>query len=253
MVATALLVGGCRCAGTRGDPDRQATAHPKDGSAIPSAEQAPPAPVASLSSGVAVGATAGATIAMELPQPVPSADEPATSDPPDGALPEMPPDTYLVRGAEVVDGTRDPARAGTLVNVWATWCGSCEAEMPMLREIGARYAARGLKVVFVSVDLPEAAGDVLPALRKRGIDGPAYLARPRLGRFKRELSPIWHGSLPATFLYDHDGRLRYYWGAQAYEDEVTAILDGFLRGDPIDGMANFSITRGASGPEPGTH
>ncbi len=39
-----------------------------------------------------------------------------------------------------------------IVDFWATWCGPCRASMPDLDEIQARYAARGLTVVGMSVD-----------------------------------------------------------------------------------------------------
>lgn len=43
-----------------------------------------------------------------------------------------------------------------LLNVWATWCEPCRQEIPALEKIHRSYAARGLRVVGVSVD---AAGD----------------------------------------------------------------------------------------------
>lgn len=39
-----------------------------------------------------------------------------------------------------------------LLNVWATWCAPCVAEMPSLNQLQADMKARGLKVVAVSMD-----------------------------------------------------------------------------------------------------
>ena len=158
----------------------------------------------------------------------------------------LPTNTRIVLGSEVVRSTRDPNRAGTLVNVWATWCGSCQEEMPMLLRVRQRYAMRGIEVLFVSVDEPKEAVKVQATLRALGAAGPTWIADPELGQFKRALSPIWRGSLPSTFLYDNHGRLRYFWGAQAMEGEVAPIIEGLLAGEPIDGMANFSVTAGAA-------
>jgi thiol-disulfide isomerase/thioredoxin len=178
-----------------------------------------------------------------LPQPVP---EPAGDERlrmPD-VSPPLPPNTRIVLGSEVVASTRDANRKGTLVNVWATWCGSCQEEMPMLLSLRQRYAARGIEVIFVSVDEPKVAATVQSTLQALGAAGPALIAHPELGIFKRALSPIWRGALPSTFLYDHQGRLRYFWGAQAAESEIVPILEGLLAGKPVDGMANFAATRG---------
>lgn len=40
----------------------------------------------------------------------------------------------------------------TLVNVWASWCGACIAELPEIRSIAKEYASRNLKIVSISTD-----------------------------------------------------------------------------------------------------
>lgn len=44
------------------------------------------------------------------------------------------------------------AQAPTVLNVWATWCTSCQEEMAALDSLRTQYAAKGLRVVAVSVD-----------------------------------------------------------------------------------------------------
>src|SRR5205807_2230301 len=39
-----------------------------------------------------------------------------------------------------------------LLNLWATWCAPCRAEIPELERMHNEYAARGFKVIGVSVD-----------------------------------------------------------------------------------------------------
>jgi len=39
-----------------------------------------------------------------------------------------------------------------LLNFWATWCPPCRQEMPSMVALSKKYAAKGLKVVAVSVD-----------------------------------------------------------------------------------------------------
>lgn len=43
-----------------------------------------------------------------------------------------------------------------LINFWATWCGPCLHEMPMLAELRNTYAARGFEVIGPAMDRPEA-------------------------------------------------------------------------------------------------
>jgi cytochrome c biogenesis protein CcmG/thiol:disulfide interchange protein DsbE len=43
-----------------------------------------------------------------------------------------------------------------LINIWATWCAPCRVEMPSIEKVHNAYAAKGLKVVAISVDDPGA-------------------------------------------------------------------------------------------------
>lgn len=42
----------------------------------------------------------------------------------------------------------------TIVNIWATWCNPCRAEMPSLQRLAQELGPAGLKVVAVSIDNP---------------------------------------------------------------------------------------------------
>lgn len=57
----------------------------------------------------------------------------------------------------------DSARAKTLasykgdvvlLNIWATWCAPCRAEMPSIEKLHREFGPRGLRIVAVSVDDP---------------------------------------------------------------------------------------------------
>jgi cytochrome c biogenesis protein CcmG/thiol:disulfide interchange protein DsbE len=39
-----------------------------------------------------------------------------------------------------------------LLNFWATWCASCQVELPRFAEWQKRYGAQGLQVLAVSMD-----------------------------------------------------------------------------------------------------
>lgn len=57
---------------------------------------------------------------------------------------------------------------GTVVvlNVWATWCPPCRAEMPMLNAFHLKYAPRGLTVLGVSADDRHDRKDVVKVMRE---------------------------------------------------------------------------------------
>jgi cytochrome c biogenesis protein CcmG, thiol:disulfide interchange protein DsbE len=61
---------------------------------------------------------------------------------PSYAAPTLAGDTVRIGGAE----------SPTVLNVWATWCVSCQEEMEALDSLKREYSAKGLRVVAVSVD-----------------------------------------------------------------------------------------------------
>ena len=40
------------------------------------------------------------------------------------------------------------------------------------------------------------------------------------------------------------GKVRYFWGGEAYENELVPIVEGLLAGQPIDGEARFGLAPG---------
>ena len=56
-----------------------------------------------------------------------------------------------------------------LLNIWATWCGPCRAEMPSIEQLHREFGPRGLKVVAVSVDDPGQQANVRKFARELGL------------------------------------------------------------------------------------
>jgi thiol-disulfide isomerase/thioredoxin len=61
-----------------------------------------------------------------------------------------------------------------LVNVWATWCPPCRAEMPALQQLATAYEAEGMVLLGLSVDRG-AAATVDAFLAERGITYPVAI------------------------------------------------------------------------------
>jgi thiol-disulfide isomerase/thioredoxin len=136
---------------------------------------------------------------------------------------------------------RELGAKAVLVNAWATWCDSCEHELPMLEKLADRLAPQGVRVLLVSVDEPEELPQVRTFLANKGIHLPNYVAARPLDTFKAGMNPRWSGMLPASFLFDETGRLRYFWGGEAFESEIVPVVEGLLAGRPIDGESRFDI------------
>ncbi len=41
-----------------------------------------------------------------------------------------------------------------VINFWATWCGPCRMEMPILKELYKEFHPQGLEIIGISLDMP---------------------------------------------------------------------------------------------------
>lgn len=79
-----------------------------------------------------------------------------------------------------LDGKPAPAESligdgPVLLNFWATWCKPCLAEQPKLKAFAEQWAAKGFRVVSISIDDPRTAKQVKPFVHRHGIEFPVYL------------------------------------------------------------------------------
>jgi len=123
------------------------------------------------------------------------------------AVPARPGDTMPAIILPDVDGTPVDfagfAGRPLLINVWASWCGPCVEEMPMLATFAAAQPADGVQVVGLAIDTPDGVRDFLdrvPVTYPIVIEQPAPDdASVRLGNAQ--------GLLPYTVLVGADGKI----------------------------------------------
>jgi cytochrome c biogenesis protein CcmG, thiol:disulfide interchange protein DsbE len=89
-----------------------------------------------------------------------------------------------------------------VLNFWASWCGPCKDEAPLLQQAHERW--RGKDVVFVGVDVKDFRGDARDFIERYGItypnvhDGKGSL----VGRYGVT-------GYPETYFVDPSGKVRY--------------------------------------------
>ena len=108
-----------------------------------------------------------------------------------------------------------------VINVWASWCDSCEAEQPELVRVAERYASRG--VSFLGINHTDQQAAALTFAERFDVPYPS-LYDPS-GRFSGDLG---YFALPDTYVVDAAGTIRFaIWGATD-EEELSGLLDELL-------------------------
>lgn len=107
----------------------------------------------------------------------------------------------------------------TVLNVWASWCPPCRAEMPMLAAL-SRDAGDALTVLGVDVQDDRTAGmEFAAAAPIASVYDPQGITRSTLG---------WTGP-PITLFVDARGEVRYVkYGAYATEQELRSDVRQYL-------------------------
>ena len=135
------------------------------------------------------------------------------------------------------EGLKSLLRAGEarerplLVNFWATWCAPCREEFPDLVKLRGRYAADGLDFALVSLDDPSDIETAVPDfLVESGASSlPAYLLHADDDNAAiNSVDPQWGGELPATFLYDREGKVVFKHTGIVKPAELRAALEKVL-------------------------
>lgn len=97
-----------------------------------------------------------------------------------------------------------------LVNLWATWCGPCVAELPELVTMNRMYRQRNFELVTISMDEPEKRELALKTLRENHVAATNYILKTDdRDKFGDALDKDWPGPVPYTLLIAPGGKVLY--------------------------------------------
>lgn len=86
-----------------------------------------------------------------------------------------------------------------LLNVWATWCGPCKLELPIVQRMYDRYSDRNFVVLAINVDADRKR--VVPFMKRYNISLPVYSAAPE------DVAQMTAMGIPSTFILGPDRSL----------------------------------------------
>lgn len=110
-----------------------------------------------------------------------------------------------------------------LINFWATWCGPCRKEMPLLEQIQKKYAPLGFTMLGINVEED--------TTQMEAFLGDVPVSFPVLLDPANRVSKLYDvAAMPSTVIIDRKGNVRYiHQGYQAgdesrYQDVIRQLI-----------------------------
>jgi peroxiredoxin len=111
-----------------------------------------------------------------------------------------------------------------LINFWATWCGPCRQEMPLLDDLYGRYQRVGFNLLGVNID--EDSRRAMQMVQELGVNFPVLFDE------NKEVSKLYEvEAMPVTILVDREGIVRHihHGYKPGYEEKYLTEIRSLLR------------------------
>ena len=111
-----------------------------------------------------------------------------------------------------------------MINFWATWCGPCRQEMPLLDELYQLYERVGFSLLGVNID--DDSRRAMQMIDELGVNFPVLFDA------RKEVSELYEvEAMPVTVLVDREGNVRYvhHGYKPGYEDKYLDQVRSLLR------------------------
>ena len=149
---------------------------------------------------------------------------------------EIHPSPRPVPALDIRDGDGNPAPLeglrgkAVLLNLWASWCMPCVAELPALDRLKPKLESRGVAVVPLSLDRSGKIA-VVNTFARLGIANLAI----RTDEARTAAEKLSASVLPISLLLDSQGRevARYIGAAEWEGPEAARMLDALAAGRPL--------------------
>lgn len=110
-----------------------------------------------------------------------------------------------------------------MINFWATWCGPCRQEMPLLDELYGRYQRVGFSLLGINID--DDSRRAMAMVKELGVRFPVLFDE------EKKVSKLYEvEAMPLTILLDREGTVRHiHYGykpgyEQKYLNEIRSLL-----------------------------
>lgn len=120
--------------------------------------------------------------------------------------------------------THDLRGKVVFINLWATWCGPCRAEMPSIQKLYDKYKDND-KIAFLLVEIEHDQEGAIKFLEKENLNLPIYFP-------ESQIPDTWmSGAIPSTVVlnkngtrvFEHKGMADY--STKEFEDYIISLIN----------------------------
>jgi peroxiredoxin len=111
-----------------------------------------------------------------------------------------------------------------MINFWATWCGPCRQEMPLLDDLYGRYQRVGFTLLGVNID--DDSRRAMKMIDELGVSFPVLFDE------SKDVSKLYAvEAMPVTVLVDREGTVRHvhHGYKPGYEEKYLTEIRALLR------------------------
>jgi len=112
-----------------------------------------------------------------------------------------------------------------IVNFFATWCGPCMMEIPVINKFQSDHKNTNIQLIYVSVDNPNSIKKLQKVVSKMKIQTPVYLLNESNDfSWLPTIDKRWHGSIPATMVINGNKKVKAFFETPMEKGQLEFYL-----------------------------
>ncbi len=112
-----------------------------------------------------------------------------------------------------------------IINFFATWCGPCMMEMPILNKFYDEHQNTNIQLIFVSLDNSGTLKKLPTKMKKIGVQAPVYLLNESSDfSWLPYIDKRWQGSIPATMVVNSKKNIKAFFETPLEKGQLEFYL-----------------------------
>lgn len=112
-----------------------------------------------------------------------------------------------------------------VINFFATWCGPCIQEMPVLNKFYEDHLNTNIQLIYVSLDNASALKKLPSKVKKYNIKAPVYLLNESSDfSWLPYIDRRWQGSIPATMIVNNKKNVKAFFETPMEKGQLEFYL-----------------------------